>query len=370
MSQEQKALVLPAPSTPYTIISKSIPVPGDDEVLVKLQGIALNPAEWLLPAIPVFLEGLTYPIYTGSDGAGVVEAVGKEAEAMGWKKGDRVLTQGWMSADYSTYQQYALAPARLVSKLPTSLPALEASSIPLTLGTAAFAFCLPDPVHPSPTKAAENYNNPVFFGSRSGAGIKPFWEAGAKGLMSGEPIVVFGGSSSVGQFAIQIAAHYGFSPIIATSSAKHTDFLKSLGATHVLDREASVDEIKEILQNTSIKHYFVAVMGALTQAHVDLLSPSGTVISVVPVNRPGMGPEIKFEDGKRATNVNGATHGYKEFGYGLMGALGGLLEKGVIKPNRVEKLPGGLSGITDGLERLKKGEVSGVKLVVDPTETA
>ncbi|KAL0568778.1 hypothetical protein V5O48_013210 [Marasmius crinis-equi] len=82
-----------------------------------------------------------------------------------------------------------------------------------------------------------------------------------------------------------------------------------------------------------------------------------------------MGPEIQFKDGKKVTAVNGSTHAYKEFGYGLMGALGGLLEKGVIQPNRIEKLPGGLSGIAFGLERLKKGEVSGVKLVVDPTET-
>lgn len=40
------------------------------------------------------------------------------------------------------------------------------------------------------------------------------------------------------------------------------------------------------------------------------------------------------------------------------------------QPTRTEVLPGGLDGIVGGLERLQKGEVSGVKLVVRPGETA
>ena len=41
-----------------------------------------------------------------------------------------------------------------------------------------------------------------------------------------------------------------------------------------------------------------------------------------------------------------------------------------IKPNRVEVLQGGLAAVVGGLERLKNNQVSGVKLVVRPHETA
>lgn len=40
------------------------------------------------------------------------------------------------------------------------------------------------------------------------------------------------------------------------------------------------------------------------------------------------------------------------------------------QPNKAEVVPGGLNGIVPGLERLKNNEVSAVKLVVHPQETA
>ena len=41
-----------------------------------------------------------------------------------------------------------------------------------------------------------------------------------------------------------------------------------------------------------------------------------------------------------------------------------------MQPNRVEVLPGGLNGVVGGLERLKNNQVSGLKLVIHPHETA
>ncbi|KAJ8073962.1 hypothetical protein PM082_012246 [Marasmius tenuissimus] len=358
---EQKALVIPSSSLPHTIISKPIPVPGPNEVVIKVQGVGLNPAEWKFSAFPGLLEQLGFPVYAGSDGAGVVESVGKEVTQL--KKGDRILFQGFFNAGYSTYQQYALAPANMVVKLPPTISILEAASLPAAVTTAAFSFALPNPATPSHNEVAQGFDVPLFTAGRGGAGLKPFWEDGAKGLKSGQPLVVLGGSSSVGQLAIQVASHYGFSPIIATSSAKHADFLKSIGATHVIDRDTSIDKVKDIVQGKSVEYIYAAV-DAISQAYVDLLAPGGTLLSAVPVPA-----EITFKDGRKTAITSGSAHLYKEFGYGLMGALGGLLESGVIKPNRVEKIPGGLTGIPDGLAKLQKNQVSGVKLVVDPSET-
>lgn len=49
------------------------------------------------------------------------------------------------------------------------------------------------------------------------------------------PILVWGGSSSVGQFAIQILHYYGYTNILATASRKQHDKLRSLGARTLFD---------------------------------------------------------------------------------------------------------------------------------------
>jgi NADPH:quinone reductase-like Zn-dependent oxidoreductase len=49
------------------------------------------------------------------------------------------------------------------------------------------------------------------------------------------PILIWGGSGSVGQYAIQVLNYWGYTSIIATSSPKHHSFLQSLGATKTVD---------------------------------------------------------------------------------------------------------------------------------------
>jgi NADPH:quinone reductase-like Zn-dependent oxidoreductase len=50
-----------------------------------------------------------------------------------------------------------------------------------------------------------------------------------------QAILIWGGSSSVGQFAIQILQYYGYKNVLATASRKHHDKLRSLGAKEVFD---------------------------------------------------------------------------------------------------------------------------------------
>lgn len=50
-----------------------------------------------------------------------------------------------------------------------------------------------------------------------------------------------------------------------------------------------------------------------------------------------------------------------------MGGEDGWLAKGVLKPNKVEVIPGGLSSLEKALDR-NKGGVSGVKIVIQPQQ--
>lgn len=62
-----------------------------------------------------------------------------------------------------------------------------------------------------------------------------------------EAILVWGGSSSVGQFAIQILRYYGYTNILTTASRKHHEKLRSLGAKEVVDY-SDTDAVPSILR--------------------------------------------------------------------------------------------------------------------------
>ncbi len=76
----------------------------------------------------------------------------------------------------------------------------------------------------------------------------------------------------------------GFSTIITTASLHNSELLKSLGATHVIDRKADVvSEAKKILGGP-IDIIYDAVSSKETQIQaLDIVAPGGQVISVLGV---------------------------------------------------------------------------------------
>ncbi|KAJ7777417.1 chaperonin 10-like protein [Mycena metata] len=351
--QQQKALAITAKGGPWTLIAIPIPEVERGNLLVRVEGAGLNPAHWK------FQTGVVYPAFFGSEGAGTVVEVGEDVT--GFEKGDRVLFQGkagWFNASRNTFQEYALVDADLTAKLPQSISCLQGAAIPIGLTTAAFGLC-----QAFPDRSDGNTQ------ARGGAGLKAFWEPGAEGCYAGEgkTILVLGGASVVGQYCIQIARYMGFSRIIVTASLKHETHLRGLGATHVVDRYADTGASLRTLEDKEglkLELVFDAVHAAVTQAEVDLLAPNGTLVSAGPLH-----DELLFEGGRRATAIVGSVHIHRELGKEMNKRLGGILEAGVIKPVRVEKLSAGLAGVADGLDRMLRGQVSGTKLVVNPTET-
>jgi NADPH:quinone reductase-like Zn-dependent oxidoreductase len=60
-------------------------------------------------------------------------------------------------------------------------------------------------------------------------------------------ILIWGGSSSVGQFSIEILRYYGYTNILATASRKQHDKLRSLGAKALFDYN-DADVMTSLLQ--------------------------------------------------------------------------------------------------------------------------
>ena len=77
---------------------------------------------------------------------------------------------------------------------------------------------------------------------------------------TGTSILVWGGSSSVGANAIQLAVASGVQ-VVTTCSTRNFDFVKSLGATHVIDYNdpSAIDEIIKALQGTKFAGAFDSI---------------------------------------------------------------------------------------------------------------
>lgn len=77
---------------------------------------------------------------------------------------------------------------------------------------------------------------------------------------SGKTILIWGGSSSVGSSAIQLAVASGLE-VVSTSSKKNIEYVKSLGAKHVFDHSDSkvVEDITAILKGTDFVGAYDAI---------------------------------------------------------------------------------------------------------------
>ncbi|KAI0656640.1 GroES-like protein [Cubamyces menziesii] len=347
----QKALFLPAEHGEWQLGDFPIPTPGPKDVLVKIMSAALNPIDWKVQAHGMIVA--KYPYVGGNDGAGVVEEVG--SEVTNFARGDRVLFEGWFETSKMTFQQYAIVPADIIAKIPDNISFDQAASISLGLATVVTGLYSH---HPN----AKTVNFPA-----------P-WEEGGTTKFAGKPTFVIGGASSVGQYAIQILKMSGFSPIITTASVHNEALLRSLGASHIIDRSLPPAEIKcelvRLTQGKPLEFVYDAISLEDTEVLAyEVLAPGGNLVLVSPDVIPN---ELKKDgDGKKVVFVVGNVHlpENRQVGVETYARLTEWLEKGALVPNRVEVLANGLAGIPEGLERLKSNKVSGKKLVARPQET-
>ncbi|KAF9555138.1 GroES-like protein [Agrocybe pediades] len=343
----QKALFLDKKFGDLAISETEVYKPGPGEILIKIQATSLNPVDWKIKKYGMYIE--EFPTILGTDIAGDVVELGEGVTDL--KVGDRVFCQGrYIPKSWCSFQQYALGLADLTAKIPSNLTYEKAAALPVALSAAYIGLYQVNP---------------------HGLGLKPPVSEETRDLYDGVPIVVMGGSSSVGQLVLRLAKFSGFSPVITTASLKHTDSLVSAGATHVLDRSLPIDEliseIKKIAGDEPVQYVYDSIASAATQqVAFGILGSGGQAAFVGRV-------EVAVPEGVKAVAVLGGS--YMVHNLELMKRfwreeISGWLEKGIIKANNVEVLSGGLAGIPDGLARMEADKVSGLKLVSRPQETA
>jgi NADPH:quinone reductase-like Zn-dependent oxidoreductase len=288
-------------------------IPGElGDLLVKVKTVALNPVDWKQAEIGFFIDG--YPVTLGSDAAGIVEAVG--SGITDFSVGDEVMahTKLGVPGGYGAFSEYALFEAATTFKKPPDLSWEEAASIPVGSLTAALG--LYDSLNlPLPTE------NPSFFRE--------------------EFILIWGGSSSVGSYAVQLAANTGLT-VITTASPKNHDYLRSIGAAHVLDYNASdiVDQINSITKN-QLKYAFDPIGSESSNIAVKVLAKNGKLAYTADP------PTDKKEGVQELAILLGSVHrdpkGSLKTANRLVKVVEQLLFEGRIRPNNIEVIEGGIN---------------------------
>ncbi|VDC03740.1 unnamed protein product [Peniophora sp. CBMAI 1063] len=350
MAAQHTALIIPAATAAFQVVKRVTPKVLPGQVLVRNKAIALNPVDYVIAGPFGSRLWKSFPAVVGSDGAGEIAQLGEGVT--GWKVGDKVFYQSRFESDRGTFQELTIADAARIARVPDKYSYEEVVTLPLALATAAIGAYKP---RLSELRADKH--------DVGGAGLIPPWEAEGRGKYAGQAAVIVSGSSSVGQFATQLAKLSGFSTIITTASKHNEDYCKSAGATHVIDyHDVPYPElpaaVKKIVGDTPLTYvYDAASIPESQKAGWDMLSPGGAIVVVKPPSQEIGTIGQDDEKGRRAVWVYGGANeqDHGDFGAGLYAALTEMLDKGELKPNKIEVIGHGLEVIPDGLARLQKG---------------
>jgi NADPH:quinone reductase-like Zn-dependent oxidoreductase len=193
------------------------PIPGLGEVLVRTEASALNHLDlWVGRGLPGI--DLTYPRISGSDGAGVVEAVGPGIDPS-WI-GARVLLNAAVPQPDLALPDRSPAPddIRMIGEHTNGCLAEKFTAPATNLVAIGDA---------DPTEA-------VAFGLTHLTAWRMM--VTRSGLRAGQSVLITGIGGGVALAALNIAKHFGCSTIVTSRSAAKLEQAKAIGATHgVLD---------------------------------------------------------------------------------------------------------------------------------------
>lgn len=320
-----------------------IPQPGPHEVLVKVSHVGQNPTDVQSLDSNAFGDGTVL----GCDFVGTVEKLGAEVSRA--KEGDTIagLIWGGEIKGLGAFAEDTIADEKISFKVPKSVSLAEAATVPLAAATAWLALFSKDSldISRSPGKQVA--------------------------------VLIWGGSSSVGQYAIQISAMHGFK-VITTCSQHNFDLVKSLGAHHVFNYRDS-DVVKQIRNVAPDLEYVFDTIGnsdSSTLASHGMKESGGRLCTV----RPGKANTESVSKQTTVTDVLVWTAFLKDHRYGsffwpanpsdhdltseLFEKLPEWLESGKIRPSAAKVLKG-LDAVVEGFQEHRDGKISAYKIVYE-----
>ncbi|KAJ7591663.1 dehydrogenase [Mycena floridula] len=322
-----------------------VPVPklGPGQILVKVVAAAQNPSEWMN------LSRLNSTnVVLGQDFAGTVVEIAPDVPSGLRNIGEHVA--GAFPEIGGTFTEYCVADAQVLIKIPENLSFEDAAGLGLASFTAAQALWQVHTDLPTPPEPAK----------------EPF------------PILIWGGASAVGQYALQLAKLSGLQ-VIATSSPKNHELLKSLGADAVFDyRDPNVAQTIRDFTGDKLTHAVdcIAEKGTPKLVGDSMGSNGGKVASVLIASTDRENVESEFGLvftllGKEMTYPYpiAANAEHYELGRKLGKILSDLLAAGKLKTTPVKLVPNGLADVQEWIEYQKEGKVSAEKITYRISDT-
>lgn len=297
------------------------PEHGPDELLVAVKAVGLNPADYKIAkgGHPAW----TYPFIMGLDVAGTVESVGSECSS--WKVGDEIYYHGDFTRP-GGFAELTTIPGHAVSPLPKGLSFIEAASVPCA-GFAAYQ------------AAFRKLNGPTDI-----------------------TVLIEGGAGGVGGFAVQLGAHLGWE-VIATTSAQNSEYVRELGANHLIDYTAE-DVAKRVLELTSgrgVEAVIDTVSQETTTRALGLIAFGGQVVCVDSLPnfeqiRPFSKAFSLHEIALGVAHLSGDRLAQLDLAR-IGSEMGELLTRGAVQPTVSEVIS--LSEVPEALERIAGRHVRG-----------
>ncbi|KAI8575069.1 hypothetical protein K450DRAFT_263476 [Umbelopsis ramanniana AG] len=333
--------------------TRSVPKPSADQILVKVAYAAQNPPDAYVLDPDLSAAYRNEENVIGTDFAGTVV----KSHSTLVPVGSRVC--GWVPGnitDIGSFAEYLVTDANQVIQVPDKMSLDEASTIGLSFMTAVHALssCLGLPLEP---RSSDPVQDP-------------------------KPVLVWGGNTACGNFAIQILKNTGYH-VITTASSNAREKLQKLGADVVLPRndpEKTATEVRTLYPHLAhALDCFASSESAAACAHA-LGEKGGHVHTLLPIEQHFPNVRTTFAlvhstlgrptsvfvlmtekptANQLATDRQLATqwcsfdkgHAYK------------LLNEGRLLPTAIVKWDGGLAQVQSGIDAMLRGDIAGAKIV-------
>ena len=278
------------------------PVPGKNEVRVRLYAAGVNPSEaYIRTGTYQYVPELPYT--PGFDGAGVVDAVGEGVERV--KVGDRVFVAALPAEkNTGTYAEKVVCDADAVHPLPDFISFEQGAALGVPALTAYRALF-------------------------QRAKIKP-----------GETVLIHGASGGVGTLAVQMASGIGAKVIGTASTSEGKELVKEAGALHAIDHltDDSLDEVRALTNGKGPDVIIEFLANVNLENDLKVLASYGRIVVVGNRGTLEFNPRLTMKKEADIYGMNLFNAREDEYNESLQG-VAAFLKIGLIKPVVGDRLP-------------------------------